>query len=116
MYLLSEKMPQIGDILYCSFGLTSEHPEYKFFSEVKRINWHRRRTDRMRPGFGVEFLDVRPERALALRKALRGLPPPLPAKRRRSTFRTQSAELSMLSPGSFASRWYDANRYTLPWM
>jgi hypothetical protein len=110
MYLLSEKMPEIGDVLYCSFALASENPEYRFFSEVKRINWHRRRTDRMRPGFGVEFLDVKPEKALALKKALRGLPPPLPAKHRLPWFRPRSARVSIAPPGTFASKWYDAQK------
>ena len=58
MYLLSEDMPQIGEYLFCSFALQGEEPEYSFLSRVQRVNWHRRKTERYRPGFGVEFLDV----------------------------------------------------------
>ena len=51
-------------------------------SKVKRLNFHRRKTDRLRPGFGVEFLGVDTDARNRLRAALRGLPPPIPCKRR----------------------------------
>jgi hypothetical protein len=114
MYLISEEMPHIGDCLYCSFSLSSEEPEYNFFSRVKRINWHRRETDRIRPGFGVEFLDVTPRKFLGLERALRGLPPPIPSKRRNEIPRP--VVLNDGRPGgTFVSNWYwhETNRRLL---
>ena len=86
MYLLSEDMPQIGEYLFCSFALHGEDPEYSFFSRVQRVNWHRRKTERMRPGFGVEFLDVPEEERGAAFDRLRKEYP-----RRREFFNTRAA-------------------------
>ncbi len=105
MYLISEKMPQIGDCLCCTFSLTREAPEFYFFSRVKRINWHRRRNDRLRPGFGVEFIDVSPRRFVTLERALRGLPPPIPSRRARNAARRESFIRNR--PGdTMVSKWY----------
>jgi hypothetical protein len=81
-YLVSELMPQLGEHIVCSFDLLRGDPSYCLFGEVSRINWHRRRTDTGRPGFGVRFLDIRPMERLKMRDALRELPPSLPAKMR----------------------------------
>jgi hypothetical protein len=82
MYLLSEEMPRIGEYLFCSFAVQGEVPEFNFFSRVKRVNWHRRKTEQYRPGFGVEFLDAGARHRLSIRNALRGLPPPVPSRSR----------------------------------
>ena len=86
LYLESEAMPEVGEQLLCSFNLWTQNRNLCLFGEVNRINWHRRKTDRRRPGFGVAFSIVRPIDRLRIRSALQGLPPPLPSKRRGSIF------------------------------
>ena len=86
MYLYSEEMPTIGEYLFCSFSLARDDPEYCFLSRVNRINWHRRRTDRLRPGFGIEFMDTSPLKRLRIRSSIGKFPPTLPSKERRSIF------------------------------
>ena len=86
MYLLSEEMPEVGEFLFCSFALPRVDAEYCFLSRVNRINWHRRRTDCTRPGFGIEFMNTTPLNRLRIRSAIRGLPPPLPSKNRKGIF------------------------------
>jgi len=78
-FIASEIVPDLGDHLVCSFNLDEA---YCFFGEVSRVNLLRRSADTGRPGFGVKFLDAEPLERLAMRHALRGLPPPIPAKRR----------------------------------
>ena len=82
MYLISDEMPAVGEFIFCSFSLTREAPEYRLLSRVQRLNLHRRKTDRLRPGFGVEFLGVDDTARNRIRAALRGMPPPIPSKRR----------------------------------
>ena len=94
MYLISEAMPSVGEYIFCSFALSGEVPEYRFLSKVKRLNFHRRKTDRMRPGFGIEFLGVNEMSRDKIRAALRGLPPPIPSKHRRA---------ALPKPGEYAS-------------
>jgi hypothetical protein len=86
MYLFSEEMPEVGEYIFCSFGLAGNADEYCFMSRVNRINWHRRRTDCLRPGFGIEFMDTRPLERLRLRATIRGLPMPAPSKMRGGLF------------------------------
>ena len=81
-YLISDFLPDLGEHIICSFDLRRDEGEYCFFGEVSRINWFRRKTDNGRPGFGVRFMDTTPRNRLKLRQALRGLPPPVPAKMR----------------------------------
>ena len=78
-YLESELLPDLGDQLICSFDLDRN---FCFFGEVNRVNLMRRRRDSGRPGFGVSFLDAGPLSRMAIRNALRGLPPPVPKRRR----------------------------------
>ena len=92
MYLQSERIPEIGEHLFCAFALARAPREHCFLSKVNRVNWHRRRTDQSRPGFGVEFLDVSPLNRLRIRSALRGLPPPLPSGNRGSLFESPRFE------------------------
>ena len=80
VYLESELLPDLGEHLVCSFDLDNN---YCFFGEVSRVNLMRRRRDTgLRPGFGVRFLDTSPMNRISIRNALRGLPPPLPQRRR----------------------------------
>ena len=81
-YLISDFLPDIGEHIVCSFNLNRDDGEFCFFGEVNRINWLRRKTDNGRPGFGVQFMDTTPLSRLKMRAALRGLPPPVPAKMR----------------------------------
>ncbi len=80
-YLISELMPNVGEHIICSFNLP-KLGEHMYFGEVSRVNWLRRSTDKGRPGFGVEFLDISPLTRLKIREALKDLPPPLPMGRR----------------------------------
>lgn len=82
MYLISDALPTVGEFIFCSFALRGEDAEYRLLSKVKRLNFHRRKTDRLRPGFGVEFLGVDDISRNRIRSALRGLPPPIPSKGR----------------------------------
>jgi hypothetical protein len=82
MYLISDAFPTVGEFIFCSFALSGEKSEYRMLSRVKRLNFHRRRTDRIRPGFGVEFLGVDDRLQTELVTSLRGLPPPIPSKNR----------------------------------
>ena len=105
MYIISEKMPRIGDCLCCTFSLNQEVQGFYFFGRVKRINWHRRKSDRLRPGFGVEFMDVSPRKFVSLERALRGLPPPIPSKNRVDD--TRRASFVRGQPGdTMVSKWY----------
>ena len=106
MYLISDDMPNVGECVLCSFSLRTEDPEYYLFGRVRRVNWHRRATDRLRPGFGVQFLDVPPQELISMHKALKGLPPPLPSQRRQTP---PSPPIPAPRPdpyGTFVSRWY----------
>lgn len=78
-FVASELVPDLGEHLVCSFNLNDA---YCFFGEVSRVNLLRRNADQGMPGFGIKFLDAGPLHRLAIRHALRGLPPPVPAKRR----------------------------------
>ena len=78
-FVASEIVPDPGEYLVCSFQLDDT---YSFFGEVSRVNMLRRSSDYGLPGFGIKFLDAAPLQRLAIRHALRGLPPPLPAPRR----------------------------------
>ncbi len=102
VFLESENMPEIGDDLMCSFNLWNGNRHLCLFGEVNRINWHRRKTDRRRPGFGVQFGDVRPLDRLRIRSALRGLPPPLPSKYRDGVFQKYLVPASDLPPSEAA--------------
>ena len=82
MYLISDNLPRIGEFVFCTFGLVGAEDEYRLLTKVKRLNFHRRKTDRIRPGFGVQFLGVDERDREKLHRALQGLPPPIPAKRR----------------------------------
>jgi hypothetical protein len=64
--------------LICSFSLNRP---YHLSARVCRVNPLRRRSDTGRPGFGVEFVHVRPLTRISLRSDLRGLPPPIPRPR-----------------------------------
>jgi Tfp pilus assembly protein PilZ len=86
LFLESENMPEIGDQLLCSFNLWHGNRNYCLFGEVNRVNWHRRKTDRGRPGFGVQFSSVRPIERLRIRSAIHGLPPPTPSRKRGGLF------------------------------
>lgn len=80
-YLESEYMPEPGEHVVCCLEIGDTTGEFCFFGEVTRINFLRRKTDGGRPGFGVQFLDCTPLDRLAIRGALRGLPPPVPSVR-----------------------------------
>ena len=79
LFLSSEFFPESGLPVICSFKL---HKDHFVYGKVSRINRMRRETDRGRPGFGVEFLYTTPLTRLRIREALRGLPPPVPSKKR----------------------------------
>jgi hypothetical protein len=113
MYLLSEDMPSVGEYLFCSFALQGEDPEYSFFSRVQRVNWHRRRTERYRPGFGVEFLDVNGQNRFIIRSALRGLPPPIPSRGRDKLFEAPKTRVNSQVGETVAYNWCEANRRLL---
>ena len=84
-YVVSELMPEVGEHLVCSFNLSDMAcmtKDYCFFGEVTRVNWFRRIVDRGRPGFGVRFMDAAPLDRLRIRRILRGVPPPIPTRRR----------------------------------
>lgn len=90
-FVESEFLPNTGDHLVCSFDLglgSSPQYNYCFFGEVTRVNLLRRLVDRGRPGFGVRFLDTTPIERLKIRNALRGLPPPVPIRKRRFSLRS----------------------------
>lgn len=86
LFLESETMPDIGEQLLLSFNLWTGNRTFDLFGEVNRINWHRRKSDRGYPGFGVHFGSIRPMDRLRIRSAIRGLPPPLPSRKRRGAF------------------------------
>jgi hypothetical protein len=79
VYLECELLPDLGEHLICSFDLGNR---FCIFGEVSRVNLLRRKRETSRPGFGVRFLDATPKERLAIRQALRGLPPPVPRPRR----------------------------------
>ena len=84
MYLISDDMPTVGEFVFCTFTLKLGEPAYRLLSRVNRINWHRRKTERVRPGFGVEFVGLAEDLYQRISKALIGMPPPIPtAKRKR---------------------------------
>ncbi len=78
-YLESELLPDLGEHLVCSFDLENA---FCLFGEVSRVNLMRRKWETGRPGFGIQFLDATPKERLAIRQALRGLPPPVPKRKR----------------------------------
>ena len=80
LFLSSELFLDAGVPVICNFKL---HKEHFVYGKVLRTNPMRRRTDRGRPGFGVEFMYTTPLTRLRIREALRGLPPPIPSKSRR---------------------------------
>lgn len=79
LFLRSEFFLDAETPVICTFKL---HKEHFVYGKVLRQNPMRRRTDRGRPGFGVEFMYTTPLTRLRIREALRGLPPPIPAKKR----------------------------------
>jgi hypothetical protein len=84
-YIQSEIMPSPGEHIVCSFEMYNGQPEYCLFGEVSRVNLFRRKSDQVgRPGFGVQFLDATPFDRLQIRRALKGLPPPVPTPRRKA--------------------------------
>ena len=98
MYLISEQMPAVGEFVFCSFAFRGEEPEFKILSKVKRINWHRRATDMIRPGFGVEFLAVSGEQRRNLYSRLKGMPPPIPRRRRTDFKQSFESPLTLMAP------------------
>ena len=110
MYLISEAMPSIGDFVICSFALQRDKPLLNMFSRVQRINWHRRRNDRYRPGFGVEFVKPEPEMRLMIRDAVRGLPPPIPSRRRENMFNISMTDPSEIFGAEYGVDWCADNR------
>ncbi len=110
MYLIcDDEMPELGDTLFCSFSLEQNKPDYNFFSTVKRVNWHRRKTDLYRPGFGVEFINPEPWKKLLIRNRLQGLPPPIPSKRRGGYIATVEKRVEL----PFSNDWCETNRRLL---
>lgn len=95
MYLITigDQIPHINEFVFCSFSVRGNEPEYRILSKVKRINWHRRATDTIRPGFGVEFLAISGEQRRSIYQKLKGMPPPIPRKRRRLAVSPQEASL-----------------------
>lgn len=79
LFLKSDLLFDSGLPVICSFKLRADHFIY---GKVARANPMRRKTDRGRPGFGVEFMYTTPITRLRIREALRGLPPPVPSRRR----------------------------------
>ena len=79
LYLESEDLLETEMPIICSFSLSRE---YHLTGKVTRLNPHRRVSDKGRPGFGVAFTYTRPLTRIDLRSDLRGLPPPIPARRR----------------------------------
>ena len=78
-FVESKLMPDLGEHIVCSFALNDA---YCLFGEVCRVNLLRRASDAGAPGFGIRFMDASVIERLSMREALRGLPPPLPSKRR----------------------------------
>jgi hypothetical protein len=78
LYLESEELLAPDMPVICSFELSRG---YHLTGKVSRVNHLRRRSDRGRPGFGVAFTYTRPLTRISLRSDLRGLPPPIPARR-----------------------------------
>jgi hypothetical protein len=99
MYLIADSMPRIGEFVFCTFAPRGDQPELRLLSLVKRINWHRRKTDRLRPGFGVEFLAVNRDQYRRINDSLIGMPPPIPSKRRYLGTPAMARPLSLPSPG-----------------
>lgn len=98
MYLISDQMPHVGEFVFCSFSVRGNEPEYRILSKVKRINWHRRSTDMIRPGFGVEFLAISGEQRRTIYRRLKGMPPPIPRKRRNHVIPPEEAPLRLMTP------------------
>jgi hypothetical protein len=79
LFLSSDLILDPGLPIICSFSLRKEHFIY---GRVSRTNRMRRATDRGKPGFGVEFMYTTPITRIRIRESLRGLPPPIPSRKR----------------------------------
>ena len=98
MYLISEQMPHVGEFVFCTFSVRGNGQEYRILSKVKRINWHRRVTDSIRPGFGVEFLAISGEQRRSIYRQLKGMPPPIPKRRRSHIIPPREEPLCLITP------------------
>ena len=96
-FIVSEYILDMGEQIVCSFDLGAKN-KFVFLGEVKRINLMRRKTDVLRPGFGIKFLDAGPMERIKIRYALRGTPPPVPMMRRAPGFAKRV--LSVPKPGN----------------
>lgn len=77
-YVFSELMPSIGEHVYCTLDLGLARP-FEAFAEVVRANMMRRRADVGYPGFGLDFLGLKPLVRLKIRNLLSGLPAVVPS-------------------------------------
>lgn len=69
---------EVGETVVVSFGLEKTLKAFCFFAEVSRVNLSRRARDLDVAGMGLRFLDAKPMERLAIRDALRKVPPPVP--------------------------------------
>ncbi len=79
LFVESSIMPNLGEFVVCSFELDKQ---YCFFGQVKRVNLLRRKSDTEIAGFGIKFVDASVYEQQSIFDSLKGLPPPVPAKRR----------------------------------
>ncbi|MBW2276065.1 MAG: PilZ domain-containing protein [Deltaproteobacteria bacterium] len=76
-YVFGELMPSIGEHIYCSVDLGLTKP-IEAFAEVVRANMMRRSADVGYPGFGLDFVGLKPLERIKIRNLLRGLPAVVP--------------------------------------
>jgi len=77
-YVFSELMPSIGEHVYCTLDVGLAKP-FEAFAQVVRANMMRRTSDVGFPGFGLDFLGIKPLERLRIRNLLTGLPMIVPS-------------------------------------
>lgn len=82
MLLVSDAAILTGDDVIVSFRVPRTHAWVDCEATVARVVHGRRPSDRAR-GFGLWFHSLDADTRWGIRSALRGLPPPLPARERR---------------------------------
>lgn len=78
MFLASPLVLDVGEELDVSFWPRRAPAPINLRAEVCRVMLNRRRADRGPHGMGLQFIGVDRGSRRALRRALRGVPPPLP--------------------------------------